>query len=69
MMPDGFTVLFLYVKSVVSKLLVNLGMDISEVHLYCLLVTAKTPNFFLKRILVTPSPLRGTYTELRSGSG
>lgn len=48
MMPDGFTVLFLYVKSVVSKLLVNLGMDISgEAHLYCLLVTPKTPNFFL----------------------
>lgn len=48
MMPDGFTVLFLYIKLVVSKLLVNLGMDISgEAHLYSLPVTAKTPNFFL----------------------
>jgi len=47
-MPAGFPVFSTYLKAVLSKMLVNLGMAFSgEGHFYCLLVTAKTCNFFL----------------------
>lgn len=43
-MPAGFPAFFTYLKSVLSKMLVNLGIDFffqDKSHFYCLFVTAK----------------------------
>lgn len=52
-MPAGFPVFFTCLKAVLSKMLVNLGMEFSgERHFYCLLVTE--PSSFMHVSLVAP---------------